>query len=103
MVLNHIAAIFFFSGPLFYIGLVMAWPRQVSQRCPNCSPMRYGTSGVHWADNLHKKWLNWNKLVLPTDYEEPSDSLPWRSSFVACSLPSFEPDQTFEFHGDKPL
>jgi hypothetical protein len=23
MVLNHIAAIFFFSGPLFYIGLVM--------------------------------------------------------------------------------
>jgi hypothetical protein len=24
MVLNHIAAIFFFSGPLFYIGLVIA-------------------------------------------------------------------------------
>jgi hypothetical protein len=65
--------------------------------------MRYGTSGVPWADNLHKQWLNWNKLVLPTDYEEPSDSLAWHSSFVACSLPWFEPDHAFEFHGDKPL
>ena len=29
MVLDHLAAIFLFSGPLFYVGLFMAWIRRV--------------------------------------------------------------------------
>jgi hypothetical protein len=72
MVLNHIAAIFFFSGPLFYIGLVMV----VDPAGIAVLPELFGHAlrklrralGGHSAQ---KMVLNWNKLVLPTDYEEP--------------------------------
>lgn len=42
MVLNHLAALFFFSGPLFYIGLALAAFPSTIARLPE-DPGRRGT------------------------------------------------------------
>jgi hypothetical protein len=70
MVLNHIAAIFFFSGPLFYIGLVMVVDPAGIAALPELFAHALRNFRRALGGQPAQKWLNWNKLVLPTDYEE---------------------------------
>ena len=58
MVLRHLAAIFIFSGPLFYIGLLMAVDPAGIPTLSQWLLRVFKTSCIAWLDFLRKTSLN---------------------------------------------